>query len=152
VIREFGAWPVDFQSQSVQDYVSELTDEMGFDMILDTVGGDVLEASFGAVKRYTGKVVSVSGWGAHSLASLSFRGASYSGIFSLYPLISGVGRERQGRILADVAMLVSTGKLRQLVSEDEFSLDTVEDAYHRMESGNIDGKVVISIATEDHHQ
>ena len=37
--------------------------------------------SFAAVKRYTGHVVSSLGWSTHSLAPLSFRGATYSGVF-----------------------------------------------------------------------
>jgi NADPH:quinone reductase len=55
----------------------------GFDIIYDTVGGSTLDQSFVLVKPYTGHVVSILGWGTHSLAPLSFRGASYSGVFTL---------------------------------------------------------------------
>jgi NADPH:quinone reductase len=44
--------------------------------------GETVEAyaSFQAVRTYTGHVVSCLGWGVHKLASLSFRGATYSGV------------------------------------------------------------------------
>ena len=51
----------------------------------DTLGGVILDASFLAVKRYTGHVVSCLGWGTHALAPLSFRAATYSGVFTLLP-------------------------------------------------------------------
>ncbi len=52
----------------------------GFDIVYDTVGGAGLDASFHAVRRF-GHVVSCLGWGTHSLGPLSFRAASYSGVF-----------------------------------------------------------------------
>ena len=64
---------------------------LGFDVVYDTVGGATIDASFIAVKRYTGHVVSCLGWSTHSLAPLSFRGATYSGVFTLMPLLTGVG-------------------------------------------------------------
>ena len=48
-----------------------------------------LDRSFTAIKRYTGHVVSSLGWGAHSLAPLSFRGATYSGVFALLLMATG---------------------------------------------------------------
>jgi hypothetical protein len=63
----------------------------GFDVIFDTVGGTTLDESFAAARTYTGHVVSILGWGKHSLAPLSFRGATYSGVFTLLPLLTGTG-------------------------------------------------------------
>jgi len=101
VVRNYGAIPIDRTKYDVEGYVAEFTKGEGFDVILDTIGGAVLDASFTAVKRYTGHVVSILGWGSHSLAPLSFRGASYSGVFTLYPLISGNGRRHHGEILTE---------------------------------------------------
>jgi hypothetical protein len=69
----------------------------GFDIVFDTVGGATLDVSFGLVKPYSGRVVSILGWGTHSLAPLSFRGASYSDVFTLLPLLTGAGRAPPGR-------------------------------------------------------
>ena len=62
--------------------------------------------------------VSSLGWGSHSLAPLSFRGASYSGVFTLLPLLTGEGRAHHGRILAEAAALVHAGKLKPLLRAD----------------------------------
>ena len=100
VIRQVGATPIDYTTSTVDEYVDEHTGGEGFDIVVDNVGGATLDASFTAVKRYTGHVVSALGWGTHSLAPLSFRGATYSGVFTLMPLLTGRGREHHGHIVA----------------------------------------------------
>jgi NADPH:quinone reductase-like Zn-dependent oxidoreductase len=81
----------------ISRYVATSTNREGFDIVFDTVGGATLDSSFVAVKRYTGHVVSCFGWGTHSLAPLSFRGATYSGIFTLLPRLTGEGRRTMAR-------------------------------------------------------
>jgi NADPH2:quinone reductase len=87
IVERFGATPVDYHSNTVDEYVSLFTDGLGFDIVYDTVGGSTIDASFEAVRRYTGHVVSCLGWSTHSLAPLSFRGATYSGVFTPLPLL-----------------------------------------------------------------
>lgn len=82
LVRRLGAVPIDYTSVPVERYVAEHTGGAGFDIVFDTVGGPVLDASFEAVRTYTGHVVSALGWGTHALAPLSFRAATYSGIFT----------------------------------------------------------------------
>ncbi len=149
VVRNYGAIPIDRTKYDVESYVAEFTSGEGFDVILDTIGGAVLDASFTAVKRYTGHVVSILGWGSHSLAPLSFRGASYSGVFTLYPLISGNGRRHHGEILTEATKLIQAGKMRPVVDERTFSLETIDEAYKAMEDGSAEGKIVISINGEN---
>src|SRR5262249_52826615 len=91
IAESFGAVPIDYRSSSVEEYVTKMTACKGFDIVFDTVGGPTLDSSFFAVKRYTCRVVSCLGWGTHSLAPLSMRGATYSGVFTLLPLITGEG-------------------------------------------------------------
>src|ERR1700712_2881800 len=45
-VRRFGATPIDHTSTRVEDYVAQHTGGAGFDVIYDTVGGAVLDASF----------------------------------------------------------------------------------------------------------
>lgn len=73
-ITRLGATPIDYTTTPVEDYVARHTGGEGFDIIFDTVGGETLDASFTAVRTYTGHVVSALGWGTHSIAPLSFRG------------------------------------------------------------------------------
>jgi NADPH2:quinone reductase len=142
IVEDIGAVPLDYHSSSVEEYVSAHTEGKGFDIIYDTVGGATLDASFTAVKRYTGHVVSCLGWGSHSLAPLSFRGASYSGVFTLLPLLTGENRAHHGRILASAAKLAEAGKLKPLLSEQRFSANEIGLAHALVAAGTV-GKVVV---------
>lgn len=142
-IRGLGATPVD-AAVPVERYVAEHTDGEGFDVVLDTLGGKVLDDSFTAVRRYTGRVVSSLGWGTHSLAPLSFRGASYSGVFTLLPLLTGEGRAAHGRILSAAAELGEQGRLRPLLRDGEHLLDDADAALAAVAGGGI-GRVVVSV-------
>jgi NADPH:quinone reductase len=144
IVEEFGATSIDYQSSSVEEYVAANTEGKGFDIVYDTVGGSTLDASFVAAKRYTGHVLSCLGWGSHSLAPLSLRGATYSGVFTLLPLITGESRAHHGRILAQAATLAEAGKLRPLLSEQRFSIKDIGAAHASVVSGAL-GKVVVEL-------
>jgi NADPH:quinone reductase len=143
VIREAGATPIDYTTSIVDEYVDAHTGGEGFDIVVDNVGGDTLDASFAAVKRYSGHVVSALGWGTHSLAPLSFRGATYSGVFTLMPLLTGRHREHHGHIVAEAAALADDGRLVPRLHSRTFTLDEVNDAYKLVENGSATGKVVV---------
>lgn len=143
VIRQAGATPIDYTVQTVDDYIGAYTGGEGFDIVADNVGGGTLDASFSAVKRYTGHVVSALGWGTHSLAPLSFRGASYSGVFTLMPLLTGRGREQHGHIVSEAARLADSGRLAPRLHPATFGLDQVNDAHAVVENGTAAGKVIV---------
>ncbi len=142
IVRDLGATPIDYRSVSLQEYVEKHTQGRGFDVVFDTGGGATLDASFQAAKRYTGHVLSALGWGSHSLAPLSFRGATYSGVFTLYPMISGEGRFHHGEILSHAAALADAGKLKPLLNQRRFSLAEIHEAFGAVEEGGT-GKVVV---------
>jgi NADPH:quinone reductase-like Zn-dependent oxidoreductase len=146
IVEDFGALPIDYRSSSVEEFVSKVTAGEGFDVVFDTVGGATLDASFVAVKRYTGHVVSCLGWGTHSLAPLSFRGATYSGVFTLLPLLTGEGRAHHGEILTHVAVLVEAGKLKPLLNDHRFSIADIDTPHALVESGVL-GKVVVEFGS-----
>jgi NADPH2:quinone reductase len=145
-IEKLGATGINYATATVDEYVAEHTDGEGFDVIFDTVGGSTLDASFAATRIYTGHVVSALGWGSHSLAPLSFRGATYSGVFTLLPLLTGRGREHHGEILSAAAALAESGDLRPILDPRPFTLDTVADAHATVEDGTATGKVVVSLS------
>lgn len=144
IAQRFGAVPINYRAESVDDYVARHTAGKGFDIIYDTVGGATLDASFAAVKRYTGRVVSALGWGTHSLAPLSFRGASYSGVFTLLPLLTGEGRAHHGEILKGAAEIADEDKLTPLLNKTQFSSTEIAAAHAEVERGAL-GKVVIDL-------
>jgi NADPH:quinone reductase len=146
IIRRLGAEPIDYRATSAAEYVAAATGGEGFDVIFDTVGGSTLDASFESVRTYTGHVVSVLGWGTHSLAPLSFRGATYSGIFTLLPILTGKGRAHHGAILAQAAALAGSGQLTPILDPGVYGLDSIAEAHRAVESGTARGKVIINIA------
>jgi NADPH2:quinone reductase len=104
----------------------------------------VLDASFNAVKRF-GHVVSCLGWGTHALAPLSFRAATYSGVFTLLPMLTGQGRAHHGEILREAAKLAEAGKVAPILDPHRFQLAQVADAHAAIENRIAAGKIVVDI-------
>lgn len=144
-IRRFGATPIDYTATSVDDYVARHTGGEGFDVVYDTVGGAVLDASFAAARHYGGHVVSCLGWGTHKLAPLSFRAATYSGVFTLLPMLTGRGRAHHGEILQAATRLVEAGQLMPLMDARRFTLDEATSAHEIVESGRAQGRIVVDL-------
>ncbi len=142
-IEGFGAVFID-RDTPVDTYVALHTGGRGFDIVYDTVGGTVLDASFEAVRRF-GHVVSALGWGTHALAPLSFRAATYSGVFTLLPLLSGEGRAHHGEILMEATRLVEAGKLVPMLDARRFMLENVGEAYRLIGDRAAKGKLVVDI-------
>jgi NADPH:quinone reductase-like Zn-dependent oxidoreductase len=93
-----------------------------------------------------GHVVSALGWGTHALGPLSFRAATYSGVFTLLPLLTGEGRAHHGAILEQAARLAEAGKVVPLVDPRRYRLETVHDGYRDLEAQTAQGKLVVGIA------
>jgi NADPH2:quinone reductase len=144
-IESIGATFIDYREKTVEQYVNEYTDGEGFDIVYDTLGGATLDASFAAARFYTGHVVSCLGWGEHKLAPLSFRGATYSGVFTLMPMITGKCRKHHGEIMEEATKLAEAGILIPLVDERAFTLATANKAHEILENGKTNGKLVIDI-------
>ncbi|MPY30165.1 zinc-dependent alcohol dehydrogenase family protein [Streptomyces adustus] len=144
-VEALGATAIDYTSETPEDYVGRLTDGEGFDVVYDTVGGPVLDASFAIARTYTGHVLSSLGWGTHSIAPLSFRGATYSGVFTLAPMLTGRGREHHGDILRNIAGLVDTGKVKPTLDPRHFTLAEIAQAHTAVADGSATGKVVVTI-------
>jgi NADPH:quinone reductase len=145
IAEGYGATAIDYRNTTVEAYVAEHTGGEGFDVVYDTAGGATLDDSFLAIKTYTGHVVSCLGWGVHKLAPLSFRGATYSGVFTLLPMLSGKGRAHHGDILRAATKLAEAGKLTPLLSPQRFTFETAFQAHMAVESGKTVGKVVVEI-------
>lgn len=147
IVRDLGATPIEYQAMAPAEYMQKYTGGRGFDIVYDTVGGATLDASFAVAKRYTGHVLSALGWGSHLLAPLSFRGATYSGVFTLHPLLSGEGRAQHGQILKHAAALADGGELTPWVTERRFSPAEIQEAFAAVEVGST-GKVVVEFGLQ----
>ena len=147
IVERFGATPINYKNTPVDQYVAEHTHGEGFDIVYDTVDGTTLDDSFAAIKVNTGHVVSCLGRGPHNLTPLSLRGATYSGVFTLIPLLTGKGRRHHGDILRQATALVESGKLAPLLNPGRFTLETALAAHQAVEAGASPGKVVVEIAS-----
>ena len=144
-IEQLGATAIDYRQSTVEEYVADHTAGQGFDIVYDTAGGVALDASFNAVRRF-GQVVSSLGWGTHTLAPLSFRAATYSGVFTLLPMLTGEGRAHHGEILREATRLVEAGNIKPRVDPRHFNLELAADAHRAVEQQDSFGKVVIDVA------
>ncbi len=142
-IEGLGAGFID-RTEAVEAFVARLTGGRGFDLVYDTVGGATLDGGFAAVRRF-GHVASALGWGTHALAPLSFRAASYSGVFTLLPLLTGEGRAHHGDILSEARRMAEAGRLSPSLDPRRFKLDDVADAYRLIAEGHARGKLSIDI-------
>jgi NADPH2:quinone reductase len=97
-----------------------------------------------SIRRF-GHVVSSLGWGTHALAPLSFRAGTYSGVFTLLPLLTGEGRAHHGEILSEATRLAEGGQLSPSLDARRFTLNTVKEAYRTITTGGARGKVAIDI-------
>jgi NADPH:quinone reductase len=103
--------------------------------VIDTIGGDNLPNSFAAL-AYGGRIATTNARTTQDLGPLHV-------IFMLLPVLRGPGRDRHGRILRTLAGMADAGTLRPLIDESHLTLETAPDARRRLESGKVQGKVVI---------
>lgn len=143
-IRSLGATAIDHASESIEVSVDRHTGGKGFDVVYDTVGGTGLDSAFRAVARF-GHVVSCLGWGTHALAPLSFKAATYSGVFTLLPLLTGEGRAHHGAILREATRLAEAGRIVPRLDPRIFTLATAAEAHDLIENRQADGKLVVNI-------
>ena len=143
-IENLGATFID-RAIPAADMVAKYAAGLGFDIVFDTGGGASLDAAFHAVCRF-GHVVSSLGWGSHVLAPLSIKAATYSGIFTLLPLLTGEGQAHHGEIMIEAARLADAGKLMPGLDPRRFSLGDVGKAFDALTDGSAQGKIVVDIA------
>jgi NADPH2:quinone reductase len=142
--RELGAEPIAYRDEAVADYVARCTGGAGFDVVYDTVGGPMLEASAAATRLY-GRLISCAAWQPHDLSAVLGRSLSLIGIFMLLPMLTGEGLTRHGEILREVAALADGGKLKPLIDPARFTLAEAAAAHAHLESGQAIGKIVVDI-------
>jgi NADPH2:quinone reductase len=145
IAKRLGADECIFYKQTnVRDYVKEFTDNRGFDVIFDTVGGDNIAKSFQAA-AINGTVVSVSSRSQQDLSPMHAKGLTLHVVFMLIPMLYNMGRERHGAILRQIATLVDEHKLKPLIDEQKFNVTDIALAHKYLESGAAIGKVIVTM-------
>ncbi|ESP93549.1 MULTISPECIES: zinc-dependent alcohol dehydrogenase family protein [Pseudoalteromonas] len=143
LIEQLGATPINYQTESVTDYVATHTQGAGFDLVYDSVGGANLLNSFEAA-ALNGQIATTVSLAEIDLSVAHFKGLSLHVVFMLIPMLHNVQRSDHGRILASMAKIVDSGKLQPVLDNTDFSFDEIGDAHARLSSGQAMGKVVVS--------
>ncbi|MBT1189302.1 NADP-dependent oxidoreductase [Streptomyces sp. CJ_13] len=127
LVRELGADRViDYRTEKFEEVVSDV------DVVLDTIGGETQERSFGVLKS-GGTLVSIVAVPDAEVKKARWNVEARS--FFMRP---------QGEQLAHLAGLVESGQLRPIV-ETVFPLDEASEALQKVERGGARGKTVISV-------
>ncbi len=130
-VRNLGADVViDYTRQDFRDTVKEV------DVVLDTIGEDVLEHAFEVVRR-GGIVVSLPGQ--KGVGALGEQLAPRYGVTFSLPLVHPSGEQ-----MAAMASLFEAGQLKTHL-EAVFPLRDVAQAHQLIEGGHVRGKVVLTV-------
>ena len=144
IVTGYGATPINYKSESVEDYVAKHTGGTGFDVIYDSVGGENMAKSFEAAALNAHIVTTVSLLEL-DLSLAHFKGLSIHVVFMLIQMLHDYKRETHGAILRDIAAIVDAGALIPLLDETQFKLADVGEAYARLSSGAATGKIVVEV-------
>jgi NADPH2:quinone reductase len=144
IARRLGAEPIAYRDIAVEDYVAQHTNGTGFDVVYDTVGGDVFDQSVAATRMH-GRLVTCAAWQGHDLSPILGKTLTCIGIFMLLPMLTGHGLRRHGQILRELTALVEAGNVHPLLDPARFPLEEAAAAHAHLASGNAVGKVVVDI-------
>tara|TARA_B100000749_G_scaffold280602_1_gene277516 strand:- start:16366 stop:17352 length:987 start_codon:yes stop_codon:yes gene_type:complete len=144
IIKGYGATPIDYKTETVADYVEAHTGGAGFDVVLDTVGGENMTNSFEAASL-NGHVATTVAMLELDLTTAHFKGLSVHVVFMLIPMLHNHHREAHGNTLAQLAQIVDQGDVKPFLDEQAFSLSETGMAHDRLTSGQAIGKVVVEV-------
>lgn len=142
LIEQLGATPINYKTETVEQYVAKHAHGAGFDLVFDSVGGANLAKSFEAA-ALNGQIATTVSLCELDLTPAHFKGLSLHVVFMLIPMLHNDKREEHARILLDLARIVESGGLTPVLDEQRFTLEEAGLAHARLESGQGMGKVVV---------
>jgi NADPH:quinone reductase len=137
---------INYKQTDFVQAVLDWTEGEGVDLAFDTVGGNVLEQSFPAVKVY-GDIVTILEPKADTVWKVARNRNLRVGMeLMLTPMQLGMVKVQQhhGEILAQCATWIDEGKLKVIVSH-ELALTEAAKAHKLLETGSMTGKIVLLI-------
>ncbi|GAC13488.1 zinc-dependent alcohol dehydrogenase family protein [Aliiglaciecola lipolytica] len=144
LIEKLGAVSINYKTETVEDYVAKHTDNAGFELIFDSVGGANIQSSFKAA-ALNGQIATTVSMLEMDLTEAHFKGLSLHVVFMLIPMLHNVKRAEHGFILKELTKIIEAGQLVPVLDENHFSLEQVGAAHYRLASGEGLGKVVVEI-------
>ena len=144
IVKGYGATPINYRNLSVTQYVEEYTNQKGFDVVFDTVGGDNLMRSFEASKL-EGRVTSVNTRITCDLSILHQKALSLHVVFMIIPILynQDKGKAQHGKILNEIVRGVESEDITPLIHKEDFPFKKVSEAHSLLESGKATGKIVL---------
>jgi NADPH:quinone reductase-like Zn-dependent oxidoreductase len=125
-LKELGAdVTIDYRAQKFEDVAKDV------DVVLDTIGGDTLDRSYGVLRKGGFLVSIVARTDSAKLKERELRGATI--------LVKPDGKE-----LAEISALIEAGKVKPHVSET-FPLAEAGKAHAKSETGHVRGKLVLLV-------
>jgi len=143
------AWGADetilYNQENFVDAVNRLTDGQGADLVVDTVGPEVFQASIAAT-AYFGRLVTLLDPGPLNLAEARLRNLTIGFELMLTPMLKDLAeaRDQQINILQECAGLIGQGLLKPHVSK-VLPLQQAADAHRLIEQGHTTGKMALVI-------
>lgn len=142
IVQSLGATPINYKTETVEDYVNKYTDGAGFEVVYDSVGGGNIAKSFDAA-ALNGQVATTVSMCEMDLTTAHFKGLSLHVVFMLIPMLHNFKREAHAAILNDLTKIIEGGNFKVVLDENRFSLAEVGKAHAHLESGQAIGKVVV---------
>jgi len=146
-VKKLGAdYVINYKQQNFVDAVMQWTDGKGVDIAMDNVGGEIIQATFPAI-RYYGDMITLLQPGADIDWTIARqRNLRFSFEIMLSPLLFNLkdAQRHQTWILEESAKLLDKGQLNIHISHI-LPLDKVVEAHKLIETGSITGKIVLTI-------
>ncbi len=136
---------IDYRSEDVVGAIADWTGGRGVDVCFDTVGPEVFARSIEAMATY-GDLVTILDPGPVSLKEARNRNLRISLELMLTPQLKGLpdALAHQGDILRRCGELFDAGELRIEIA-GTYPLDRAADAHRRLETGGMQGKLVLTM-------
>ncbi|MDW7671107.1 MAG: zinc-dependent alcohol dehydrogenase family protein [Bacillota bacterium] len=139
--RKLGAHHVvNYLQQTVKEYVDAYTGGMGYDVILDTVGGENVDKSFEAA-GLNGVVISTNTRSTHDLTPMHGKGLTLHVVFLLVPLLFGKEKKTAGENLEKLLNMVAQNKLLPMIHPQVFGFTRIREAHELLQRGDHMGKI-----------
>jgi NADPH:quinone reductase len=140
---EIGAdFAINYKQHDVNDYVMRYTNDKGFDIVFDTVGGDNFDRSLQAA-TLGGHIITTLVMEAHDLSPLMFKGLSVHSTNLVWPILSHMKPLPFYHWLNTIAGWVDDEQLKPLIDSEQFTFNQIGEAHDYFESGKNTGKVVL---------
>lgn len=130
--------------------VMRMTDGRGVDVVLNSLAGEALRASFNCIATF-GRFIEIGKRDIFANGKLDMFPFSRSVTFAACDLytITKLDTATTARILADVLDMFATGKVHAALPQTTYSFSQIEEAFRLLQQGKHIGKVVLTADAQD---